>query len=240
MTLGSAAFAFLAGALSILSPCVLPIVPIVFGAAVAQHRWGPAALAAGIALSFTAAGLFIATIGFSIGMDTTLLRNVAAVLLVAFGLLLLVPVIEGRFALTVGRFTSLIDGAAQRLSVEGLRGQFLLGLVLGIAWSPCVGPTLGAASILAAQGRDLTSVALIMLAFGLGASLPLIGLGVLSHRMATRWRGSLRFMGRQGRAALGAFAGLAGLLIITGLDRTFETYLINSSPAWLIQLTTRF
>jgi cytochrome c-type biogenesis protein len=240
MALGSAAFAFAAGVLSILSPCVLPILPIVFGAALAHDRWAPAALAAGIAVSFTAAGLFIATIGFALGFNASWLRDVAAVLLIAFAFVLLVPALEGRFALAVGGFSASVNGATRRLAVEGARGQFLFGLALGVAWSPCVGPTLGAASLLAAQGRELGAVATTMLAFALGASLPLIGIGLLSQRLSARWRGRLQTAGHQGRLALGAVAAMIGLLILTGLDRPLEALLVNASPLWLTQLTTRF
>ena len=61
---GSYGFGFLAGILSLLSPCVLPLVPIVVGTAVAAHPLGALALAAGLALSFTSVGLFAATIGY--------------------------------------------------------------------------------------------------------------------------------------------------------------------------------
>lgn len=240
MALGSAAFAFAAGILSILSPCVLPILPIVFGAALARDRWAPAALAAGIAIAFTAAGLFIATIGFALGFNASWLRDVAALLLIAFAFVLLVPALEGRFALAVGGFGATVDGTTRRLAVEGARGQFLLGLALGVAWSPCVGPTLGAASLLAAQGRDLGAVATTMLAFALGASLPLIGIGLLSQPLGARWRGRLQSAGHRGRLALGVVAGAIGLLILTGLDRPLEALLVDASPLWLTQLTTRF
>jgi cytochrome c-type biogenesis protein len=240
VALGSAVFAFGAGVLSSLSPCVLPILPIVLGAAVARHRWGPMALAAGVALSFACVGLFIATIGLSLGLDAGLFRTLAALSLIGFGLVMLLPGLEARFALKAGRFSSWIGPIADRLPVEELRGQFLLGLTFGIVWSPCVGPTLGAATVLAAQRRELVQVGMTMLTFGLGASMPLIGLGVLSRQLATRWRGSLLVMGRQGKAALGAIAGFAGVLIVTGLDRPFETLLVNASPGWLTGLTTRF
>ena len=83
--------ALLAGAVSFLSPCVLPLIPIVLGAAVGEHRFGPAALAAGLALSFVTIGLFVATIGFSIGLDLDVFRSVAAVLLIVMGAVLLIP-----------------------------------------------------------------------------------------------------------------------------------------------------
>ena len=97
--LGTTAFAFVAGVLSILSPCVLPLLPIVLGAAVCEHRFGPAALSGGVALSFTIIGLFIATIGFAIGLDGDVLRSASAVLLIAIGIILLVPAAQVRFAL---------------------------------------------------------------------------------------------------------------------------------------------
>ncbi|MGD9711395.1 MAG: cytochrome c biogenesis CcdA family protein, partial [Thermomicrobiales bacterium] len=133
-----------------------------------------------------------------------------------------------------------VGGMSDHILAKGLFGQFILGLTLGIVWSPCVGPTLGAASLLAAQGRELAQVSVTMLAFGLGASLPLIGLGVASRRMLVRSRGSLAVIGQGGKAVLGGVACLVGLFILTGLDRPFEAFLVNASPAWLTQLTSQF
>jgi cytochrome c biogenesis protein CcdA len=85
MAAATLALAFVAGVLSTLSPCVLPILPIVLGAAASQHRLGPAALAAGLAVSFAVIGLFAATVGYSIGLDTDLFREVSAALMIAAG-----------------------------------------------------------------------------------------------------------------------------------------------------------
>ncbi len=75
MTFGALTSRRLLGVLSVLSPCVLPLLPIVLGAAAAEHRWAPAALALGVALSFTALGLFVATIGFALGLDADFFRS---------------------------------------------------------------------------------------------------------------------------------------------------------------------
>jgi len=99
---------------------------------------------------------------------------------------------------------------------RGLRGQFALGLLLGAVWSPCVGPTLGAASLLAAQGKDLFGVTLTMLAFGLGAALPLLLLGLLSRETMMRWRGRLLGAGKGGKMVLGTLLLIVGVLILTG------------------------
>jgi cytochrome c biogenesis protein CcdA len=98
MTAGAVPLAFVAGVLSILSPCVLPILPIVLGAAASEHRWGPAVLAAGLSVSFVTIGLFAATIGYSIGLDGGIFRDAAAVLMIAIGAILLVPRFQAQLA----------------------------------------------------------------------------------------------------------------------------------------------
>lgn len=238
--MGTASFAFLAGILSTLSPCVLPLLPIVLGTALSEHRLGPAALAAGLALSFVTVGLFVATIGFAVGLDADLFRNAAGAMLIVVGAVLMAPPLQTRLAAAGGPVSGWTEQRFGGFSTAGLRGQFAVGLLLGVVWSPCVGPTLGAASVLAAQGQDLGSVALTMLAFGLGAALPLVLLGTLSREVLMRWRGRLLAAGRTGKMALGAVLVFAGALIVTGLDKTFEAALVEASPAWLTALTTRF
>ena len=170
MAIGSLVLAFVAGVLSILSPCVLPILPIVLGAAASEHRWGPAALAAGLAASFVVIGLFVATIGYSIGFDGDRLRYVAAALMIAIGAVLLVPRLQVQLALAGAPLQTWSDRHFGGPPRSGVAGQVSVGLLLGAVWSPCVGPTLGAASILAAQGRDLGVVGATMLSFGQGGA----------------------------------------------------------------------
>ena len=240
MTAGALGLAFLAGVLTVLSPCVLPLLPIVLGAAASQHRLGPLALAGGLALSFTAIGLFVATIGFAMGLDTGVFRTVSAVVLIGVGLVLLVPRLQEQFALAAAPVSNWAGGYADNFTPGGLAGQFGLGLLLGAVWSPCVGPTLGAASVLAAKGENLPQVALTMLAFGVGAALPLLLLGILSREALMRWRSRLMEGGKAGKTALGLILVAVGLLVATGRDKRLEAILVEASPDWLTQLTTRF
>ncbi|MRI55476.1 cytochrome c biogenesis protein CcdA [Methylobacterium sp. DB1607] len=230
----------LAGLLSVLSPCVLPLLPLVLGAAATEHRLGPLALAAGLAFSFVAVGLFVATIGFAIGLDGDLFRKIAAALLLALGLVLIVPAAQTRLATAGGPVSDWAERRYGGFSTAGLTGQFAVGLLLGAVWSPCVGPTLGAASLLAAQGRDLGSVALTMLMFGIGAALPLVALGMLSREILMRWRERMLGVGRGLKAALGVVLIVTSGLVLSGTDRALETLLVNASPDWLTALTTRF
>ena len=240
MTAGSIGAGYLAGVLSTLSPCVLPLLPLVVGSAVAAHRAGALVLAAGLALSFTAVGLFVATVGFAVGLDGGVFRTASAVLLMVIGLVLLSSALQARFAQATGGVGNAGNRLLARLSPQGLGGQFLVGVVLGAVWSPCVGPTLGAASVLAARGEDLAAVAAVMLAFGLGAATPLLLISFLSRGALVRWRGHMARVGQAGKMLLGGGAVAVSLLILTGLDRSVETVLVNASPDWLTDLTTRF
>ena len=238
--IGTLGLAFLAGILSILSPCVLPLLPIVLGTAQAEHRLGPVALAASLAVSFTAIGLFVATIGFAIGLDTEVFRLLAAVLLITVGVVLLVPSLQAQVAVAAGPVGNWVDDRFGGFNATSLWGQFGLGLLLGAVWVPCVGPTLGAASILAAKGEHLGQVALTMLAFGVGAALPLMVLGFASREAMQRWRGRLAEAGKGGKMLLGALLVAVGLLVATGADKKLEAFLVEASPQWLTNLTTRY
>jgi len=238
--LGTFALGYAAGVLSTLSPCVLPLVPILIVSALTQHRRGPLALAAGLALSFAVVGLLIATVGVALGLDQGLLRQFAALLLVGFGIALLSTKLQERFASLASGVSSAGHGLLARITAGGLWGQFLVGLLLGIVWSPCVGPTLGAASTLAAQGSQLQQVALLMLLFGIGAGTPLVVWGAASREVALRWRGRMLSAGRTGKWLLGSVMIGLGLAIFSGLDKRFEAWAVDVSPAWLTELTTRY
>lgn len=232
--------ALLAGALSTLSPCVLPLTPVLVGAAVSAHRWGAVALGAGLALSFTVVGLFVATLGASLGLDPDTFRTVGAVILVLFGLILLIPWLQNYFSRAAGALTNPGNTLLSRITGNGLNGQFLVGAVLGIVWSPCVGPTLGAATTLASQGRNITQIAFLMLAFGVGAAAPLILLGSLSRARMVAMRGRLLSAGHYGKQAFGVVMVILGILIATGIDKSVEAWILDRSPDWLTRLTTRF
>lgn len=240
MLSASFGLAFLAGLLSTLSPCVLPLLPIVLGAAVGEHRYGPVALAAGLALSFVAIGLFIATIGFSIGLDQAVFRKLAALLLIVVGLVMVVPQMSTAFAVAASRVGGWAESRFSSAPTAGLGGQFSLGLLLGAVWTPCVGPTLGAASVLAAQGKSLGQVALVMTLFGLGAAVPLLALGTLSREAMQSVRGRLLDAGRSGRLALGILLVATGFFILSGLDKWVEAQLVAMAPHWLTDLTTQY
>ena len=238
--LGSFLFAFLAGVLSTLSPCVLPLIPIIIGAAANQHRFGPLALAGGLAASFAVIGTGLASIGSSIGLAQDGFRLFAAVVMGIIGIVLISNRLQERFAVAMSGVSGAGNSLLSKVTIDGLLGQFLIGILLGLVWTPCVGPTLGAAITLASQGRDLGKIVFVMAIFGLGAGLPLALLGMLSRGAMMKVKGKLGNAGKLGKQLLGGFLILISLLVMTGQDKTLESFLLKHSPDWLTDLTTTF
>jgi cytochrome c-type biogenesis protein len=242
MNFGAATYGLglLAGALSTLSPCVLPLVPVLVASAVNAHRWGALALGTGLALSFAVVGLFFVTVGASLGLDPGTFRAVGAAILAVFGLILLLPRLQDLFARATSTLSASGSQLLTRVTFDGLTGQLVIGLLLGVVWSPCVGPTLGAATTLASQGKDLRQIALLMLIFGIGAAAPLVVLGSISRASLMRVRGRLLNAGRYGKQVLGLVMLLLGILIATGADKSVEGWILDRTPDWLTAITTRF
>ena len=140
--------------------------------------------------------------------------------------------------------TSGIGNAGNRLlspvALDGLWGQFAIGLVLGVVWTPCVGPTLGAAVLLASRGSDLPQVSLLMGVFGLAAALPVVALAYVSRAAMMKMPGRLMQAGKTGKVILGVLMIAVAVMIVSGLDQSLHGWLVNQSPAWLTHLTTRF
>lgn len=238
--LGSYGLGFLAGLLSTLSPCVLPIIPILLGSAINAHPRAPLALASGLAISYALIGTTLAWAGSALGIDTSIFRNVGAAILGLLGPMLMSVSLQQRFASATAGIGNVGNNLIARMSPDGLGGQFAIGLVLGVVWSPCVGPTLGVAVVLASQGSHLPQVALLMGIFGLGAALPLVVLAYLSRSALMKTRGKLMQAGKTGKMILG-FAMIAlSVAMLSGADKQMEDWLVDHQPAWLTQLTTRF
>ncbi|WP_442298990.1 cytochrome c biogenesis CcdA family protein [Terriglobus sp. 2YAB30_2] len=239
-TLTSYSFAFLAGLLSTLSPCVLPIVPILLSSAMNAHRRAPIALATGLAASYGAIGTMLAWAGSALGLNSELLRRLGAAFLALFALIILSSTLQERFAAVTSGFGNAGNRLLARLHLNGLYGQFVVGLVLGVIWSPCVGPTLGAAIVLASQGKHLASSAFLMTLFSFGAALPIVILAYVSRSAMLSVRGKLQYAGRIGKLALGSAMLLIAIATLSGRDRQAEGWLVQHSPPWLTTLTTRF
>ncbi|GAK33022.1 cytochrome C biogenesis protein CcdA [Iodidimonas nitroreducens] len=238
--MGSAALAYLAGLVTILNPCVLPILPILVGSSLSQSRYGPAALAAGLVFSFSTFGLLILAFGFSIGLDQELLRMGAGVLLVAAGLLFLLSRAQMAFVTATGPLVSGGNRMLDRISGDGLAGQFSIGALLGLVWAPCVGPTLGVAIAAASRGENLAGAFGIFLVFGLGVATSILAFAYGSRKALAGRKQRLQALARYAKPIFGMALLFVGVLILSGIDRMIESAMLDIMPQWLIEFTTQF
>jgi cytochrome c biogenesis protein CcdA len=229
---------YLAGVLTLINPCVLPVLPVVLASALHRHRLAPLALAGGMSLSFVALGLAVSAAGPALGVTPEDVTSVAALAMVAFGAVLLVPRFGHAFeAATAGfaaRADARIDGAVQG---GGLAGQAAAGALLGAVWSPCIGPTLGGAIALASTGQGLGQAAAIMLAFAAGVSTLILALAWGARGAIRRRQAALCGLAARSRPIMGAVFVLVGAALWFGLHHHIEAWLIDTLPPWLIDLS---
>lgn len=227
--------ALAAGMLTIFSPCVLPLAPIVLASARAEDPRGPIALALGLALTFGLVGELMASFGVEFG-NSFIVRAVSAVAMIAIGAALMFPSVGDAVEAQLGAIGRASRVLHERLPRTGLAGQAATGVVLAFAWAPCAGPTLGAALLLAAKGGSLGAAMLTMTVYALGAAGALLAAGFALGRVAAKAR--LAAAGTAGRVALGAAFALVGGAILTGLDHQFEAVLVAAMPNWLTMFAT--
>lgn len=240
MSLIAIPLAVLAGGLTILSPCILPIAPIVLTSSITQHKLGAVALALGLGISFALVGVALALGEAAFGLDQELVRQIGAFIMVGVGILTFLPKSMDVFALAASPLSSWAAQAMPPIKDDGLIGQFGLGALLAFVWSPCVGPTLGAAFALSSQGQDLMMACFTMLAFGMGATGALLSIGLLLGSSVKRNGPALRAISQHGRTIMGVSLLGVGTMVLMHLDETLGRLIVSASPNWLISLTTKF
>jgi cytochrome c biogenesis protein CcdA len=197
-------------------------------------------LAVGLAISYALIGTGLAWAGTAFDLDPSIFRNVGSAILGLLGMVLVSGGLQQRFASATAGIGDAGNNLISRIQLDGLWGQFFIGLILGVVWSPCVGPTLGAAVLVASQGTHLPQVALLMGIFGIGAALPIVALSYLSRSAILKMRGKLMLAGKTGKLILGVVMIFLSVLILSGADKPLEAWLVDLSPTWLTGLTTRY
>jgi cytochrome c biogenesis protein CcdA len=181
-------FAFAAGVLTIVSPCVLPMAPIVLGASIAQPgRLRPLFIALGFAAAFSTAALVLGAFSSALPVSPGFLRGLAALALAAFGTLM---VWTGPMRALAGRLGGVMTRVEElsRHGGNGNTGGFVLGLALGVLWTPCAGPVLGSILTLIATAMDLAWAAVLLGCYALGAAIPMLAIGYGGRYATTRVR----------------------------------------------------
>lgn len=229
--------AYGAGLLTLINPCVLPVLPIVLAGALQSHRLGPVALAAGMSASFVLVGLVVTAFGHAIGLTEDMVTDAGAILMIGFGLVLLVPRFAVAFATATAGVSARADAGIDAIETTSLRGQFAGGALLGAVWSPCIGPTLGGAIALASQQQALPAVTATLAAFALGVSTIVLALGYGARAAILRRQAAMRRLAGAARPILGGVFLAAGLAILFRLHYAAEGWLLSVMPAWLADLS---
>jgi cytochrome c-type biogenesis protein len=236
LDLASVPLAGFAGMLSILSPCVWPLVPVIMSSAAANGRFGPWYLALGLSTAFAVAGTLLVLLLVTLGLDPELFRYVAAAMLVGVAATLLVDRVGNGVSDALSRITGAAQSTRAGGAPRGPLGQFAVGALLGLVWLPCVGPTLGAAIALASLGQDMGRAFVIMFAFGAGTALVLVAAGLMSGQVLARWRPGVLQSAARGKVLMGTTLLLLALLVLSGADKRLEAWSVRWLPDWAVSL----
>ena len=228
---------YLAGLLTLINPCVLPVLPIVLATAIQSHRLGPLGVAAGMSASFVVLGFGVTLAGRSLGLTTETVSDAGAVLMVGFGLVLLVPRFSAAFATATSGFSARADAGVETIDRTALAGQIGAGALLGAVWSPCVGPTLGGAISLASQGDSLGRALGIMIAFALGVSTIILALGYGARAAIQRRQATMRRLAEVSRPVMGVVFVAVGLGLLFRVQHVLEYWALQILPTWLIDFS---
>ena len=230
-------WAYVAGLLTLINPCVLPLLPIVIAAAFQKSRLGPLALAAGLMLSFAVVGVSVTAFGHLVSVDAGVVNRAAAIVMMLFGVVLLVPRAQTMLATLASPLASRANSRLDDGERAGIAGQFGVGMLLGAVWSPCVGPTLGGAIALAASGEGLGQATITMFTFGAGVSTVLMALAYGSREVVSARREKLAAWMPWTKPLMGATLLVVGIAILFHVDRMIEGWLLDLMPVWLQDLS---
>ncbi len=232
--LASYPLAYIAGLLSIMSPCVWPLVPMVMSSAALSGRFGPLYLALGLSLSFALAGSVLTFLLLNAGLGLEVLRDFAAIALVLVALPLLSQRLGDKVSYQLSRLTSRFDTSTSVGTSSG--GQFAAGALVGFVWLPCIGPTLGAAVALASLGQDMVAAFVVMFIFALGTTSGLVIAAMASTRLLRRVSPGLIQRAGNGKKLLGGVLLLMGVLVLTGWDKWLEAWALSWLPDWAVSI----
>ena len=233
-------WAFLAGVLTLINPCVLPLLPVIIAGALQSHRFGPVMMALGLTVSFTVVGVLVTAFGHLIGLDEIMINRVAATIMIIFGIVLLLPRAQEKLSNIVAPLASGANARIDSTESSGLGSQFFIGVLLGAVWSPCVGPTLGGAIGLAASGSGLGQATIIMLCFGLGVSVILLSLSYGTKELLTKRKDRLMGWMPWAKPIMGVVMIIVGIGLLLQWNHAIDAWLLDIMPVWLQELSVKF
>lgn len=225
-------FAFLSGIVTILSPCILPVLPIILSGSVGGKR-KPLGVVLGFIFSFSLFTLLLSTLVQALSVPPDTLRAVAVAVIIIFGAVLVIPPLQKGFELLASRAVS----RTKNKQHSGFGGGLLVGSSLGMLWTPCVGPIMASVISLAVSQQVDGGSVVIVLAYSAGTSIPMFGIMAGGRKLLNRFPKLTANTGKIQRV-FGVIMIVAGLSIAAGADRSFQTMILEAFPNYGSGLTS--
>lgn len=226
-------FAFLAGVVTILSPCILPLLPIILSSVDGTGRQKPTGVVVGFVASFTFFTLFLSTIVKLSGIPSESLRFLSIVVIALFGASLLIPQVQLYTERLFSRLSALMPSRQQK---PGFWGGVVIGLSLGLLWTPCVGPILASVISLAITGTVTAQAFVITFAYALGTAIPMFGIMLAGSSALNKVPWLVKNTGNI-QKIFGVLMVLTAIAIYFNLDRRFQTFVLTALPSYGTGLT---
>jgi cytochrome c biogenesis protein CcdA len=231
----SLVLALLAGIVTIAAPCTLPVLPILLGASIGRaSNLRPVMIALGFIASFTSAALLLSLLTRAFDFDATIVRDGAALALLVFGFLMIWPAPFEAIAIRV-RGLSNSTSTKSTFDQTGNLGGFLLGLTLGLVWTPCAGPVLGSILALVATSKNLGWASLQLLFYAIGAAVPMLAIAYGGQRVTTRVRSFAKFAPRL-QQGFGVIVIAFAAAMYFQYDTLFVSWLTQNYPTLQLSL----
>ena len=227
-------FAFIAGFVTVLSPCILPVLPIVLSGSLQGGHRRPIGIVTGFIVSFSLFTLFLTALVKATGIPADFLRTLSVVIIVLFGFSLLLP----NFQVLMEKIFTKLSGLVSRNSTQatGFWSGLVLGVSLGLVWTPCVGPIIASVITLAATSSVNGSSILITFAYSLGTAIPMFAITYGGRTLLQK----VPFLLKNTTNIQKAF-GILMILVAVGIffnfDRKFQTLVLDKFPLYGTGLT---
>lgn len=232
MSLSLILSSFFAGVLTIFSPCILPMVPFVVRSSFQKSKWGPVLLALGVAISFSLSTYIIATSGQLLGLTPDNLKILSGMFLLLASVLFLSPELIDKLSLLFAP----INNKLQKLTnakvgkEKSIYMEFINGLLLGPIWAPCSGPTLAIIIGIIINSPETKSSIILLAIFSIGSILPILFFSYGAKSLVAKFQKKSLDNSKRIKLILGVFCGVMAILILTGHDKTLETFLLSILP----------
>jgi cytochrome c biogenesis protein CcdA/thiol-disulfide isomerase/thioredoxin len=219
-------FALLAGILTIGAPCILPLLPILLGTSVGQRsKTRPIFIVAGFVMVFAVLGVFLSFLTTHIGISAVVLRNCAIALLAIFGVLLIWPKPFEILTLYLNPLINRVSQVGQARQDDW--GGFLLGMTLGVIWTPCAGPVLGTILTLIASQKNFGLSLVLLTSYAIGAGVPMLIIAYGSQYVTTQVHAISKYAKR-----LQQVFGVLIILLAVAMYYGFDVLIENQLTAW--------